>query len=296
MRPWMDMSFFPSRHRCCKACSQRKIKVRGQEVIEYYHRGVVCHLVGFNIAVPLDVELIAPGEGEIIAAKRLLERVLQRYGCFIDAVIGDALYFEAPFFNFCIEHKIHVVAVIKGDQRALLQDAKGLFSQIKPGLWEEPRRLTQFWDEEGFTSAEGIKMPLRVLHAYETITKRERLGKEWIENVEDHHWWWATTFPHFQLSSCELWEAGHRRWGIEDDLFNTLSTHWALDHCFKHDPVAIVNFILTLFIAFVLLQSFYLKNLKPPCRIHLTLIGLSDELYVSVILMRSPALWLDKGG
>jgi len=25
------------------------------------------------------------------------------------------------------------------------------------GLWEEPRRLTRFWDSEGFTSAEGIK-------------------------------------------------------------------------------------------------------------------------------------------
>jgi hypothetical protein len=65
------MSFFPSRHRCCKACSQRKIKIHGEEVIEYYHRGVVCHLVGYDIAVPLDVELIRPGEGEIIAAKRL---------------------------------------------------------------------------------------------------------------------------------------------------------------------------------------------------------------------------------
>jgi hypothetical protein len=167
LRPWMGMSFFPSRHRCCKACSQRKVKVRGQEVIEYYHRGVVCHLVGFNIAVPLDAELIRPGEGEIIAAKRLLERVLERYGRFIDAVIGDALYFEAPFFNFCSEHKIHVVTVIKGDQRALLQDAKGLFSQMKPGRWDESRRLTQFWDEEGFTSAKalrcrfGFSMPMR---------------------------------------------------------------------------------------------------------------------------------------
>ena len=235
--------FFPSRHRCCKECSQRKIKIHGQEVIEYYHRGVVCHLVGFDIAVPLDVELIRPGEGEVIAAKRLLERVLQRYGCFFDAVIGDALYLEAPFFNFCINHGKHVVAVIKGGQRALLQDAQGLFAQMKPGLWDEPRRLTQFWDVEGFTSAEGVKVPLRVLHAYETITKQERIGKQWIETIEEHHWWWTTTFPLSQLPSRQLWKAGHRRWDVENDLFNTLSTHWALDHCFKHDPTAIVNFI-----------------------------------------------------
>jgi hypothetical protein len=278
----MGMSFFPSRHRCCKACSQRKIKIHGEEVIEYYHRGVVCHLVGYDMAVPLDMELIQPGEGEIIAAKRLLERVLRRYGRFMDGVIGDALYLEAPFFNFCIDHGKHVIAVIKGDQRALLQDAQGLFAQMRPGLWDEPRRLTQFWDVEGFSSAEGIKVPLRVLHAYETI--------------EDHHWWWATTFPLSQLPSHQFWKVGHRRWDIENDLFNTLSAHWTLNHCFKHDPTAIVNFILTLFIAFVLLQSFYLRNLHPQRRIHLTLIGLANELHLSLILLKTRAPWLDKGG
>ena len=195
MSPWMGMSFFPSRHRCCTECSQRKVKVHGEEVIEYYHRGVVCHLIGFDMAVPLDVEMLRPGEGEITAARRLFERVLDNYGRFFDAVVGDALYLEAPFFNLCIDHRKHVVAVIKGDQRALLQDAQGLFADMKPGLWDEPRRLTEFWDVEGFTSAEGVKAPLRVLHAEETITKRERIAKEWIETVEDHHWWWATTFP-----------------------------------------------------------------------------------------------------
>jgi hypothetical protein len=171
------------------------VKVHGEEVIEYYHRGVVCHLIGFDMAVPLDVEMLRPGEGEITAARRLFERVLDNYGRFFDAVVGDALYLEAPFFNLCIDHRKHVVAVIKGDQRALLQDAQGLFADMKPGLWDEPRRLTEFWDVEGFTSAEGVKAPLRVLHAEETITKRERIAKEWIETVEDHHWWWATTFP-----------------------------------------------------------------------------------------------------
>ena len=46
-----------------------------KEVIEYYHRGVVCHLLGHDLAVPLDLELLRPGEGEETAAKRLLERV-----------------------------------------------------------------------------------------------------------------------------------------------------------------------------------------------------------------------------
>ena len=292
----MGMNFFPSRHRCCKECSERKVKVHGREEIEYYHRGVVCHLIGFDMAVPLDVEMLRPGEGEIIAAKRLLERVLVHYGRFFDAVVGDALYFEAPFFNFCIEHGKQVVAVLKGDQRALLQDAQGLFAQRNPGLWEEPRQLTEFWDEGGFTSAEGVKTPLRVLHAHETVTRRRRIANEWLEEVEEHDWWWVTTFSPSQLPSRHLWKAGHRRWDVENDAFNTLTTQWALDHCFKHEPTAITNFILTLFIAFVLLQSFYLRNLKLPRRRHLTLMGLSSELHLSSVLHTNHAPWLDQGG
>lgn len=243
--------FFSSRYRCCPECCQRKIKIKGKKVMEYYHRGVVCHSVGFDMAVPLDMELIRPGEGEVIAAKRLLERVIFHYGRFFDAVTGDALYLEAPFFNFCIERNKHVVAVIKGAQKVLLQDAQGIFANMKPGLWEEPRRQIRFWDAEGFTSAEGVKKPLRVLHTQETLTRRKRIGKKWVETIEDHRWWWATTFPLSQLPSRQLWKGGHQRWDIENDLFNTLSTHWAMDHCFKHEPKAIVNFVLTLFIAFV---------------------------------------------
>jgi hypothetical protein len=253
-------------------------------------------LIGFDIAVPLDVEMLRPGEGEIVAAKRLFERVLVHYGRFFDAVVGDALYLEAPFFNLCIDNGKHVVAVIKGDQKALLQDAQGLFSQMKPGLWEEPRGLIEFWDESGFTSAEGVKARLRVLHAHETITRRRRIAKQWLEDIEDHDWWWATTFLRPDLTSRQLWNAGHRRWDVENDAFNTLCTHWALDHCFKHEPTAITNFILTLLIAFVLLQSFYLRNLKPPLRMHLTLIGLGNELHLSLMTRKNHAPWLDKGG
>ena len=54
--------------------------------------------------------------------------------------------------------------------------------------------------------------------------------------------------------------------------------------------------MLTLFIAFVLLQSFYLRNLKPQGRIHLTLIGLANELHLSLTIMKTRAPWLDKGG
>ena len=67
-----------------------------------------------------------------------------------------------------------------------------------------------------------------------------------------------------------------------------LSTHWGLDHCFKHAPAAIVNFLLTSFIVYALLQSFWQRDLKPAVRAGLTLIGLARELDRGVVGCRAP--------
>lgn len=293
----MDTSFFPSRHRCCPQCSERTVTVRGQEVVEYYHRGVVFHLVGFPIAMPLDVEMIRPGEGEVIAGKRLLERVLRRYGRFFDVVLADALYMEAPFYNLCLQHHKHVITVLKGEQRALFQDAQGVFSMMAPKVWKEGNSLIRAWDAEGFSTAEGIEVPLRVLRTEETVTKRQRQKHQWIQKTEIHDWCWATTLPESRLGTNLFCSIAHKRWEIENDLFHTLATYWSLDHCFKHQPTAILNFVLTLFIAFMLLQSFYYGNLKSQRRIRLTLIGLATELHLGIVVMDTPAPWIcPRGG
>jgi hypothetical protein len=262
--------------------------VDDREVTEYYHRGVVCHLIGRDLAIPLDGELQRPGEGEVQAAKRLLERVFANYSRYFDAVVGDGLYFEAPFINFCLEHHKEIVVVVKGDHRLLLQDAQGLFSQRPAdGQWTKGRRTVQYWDDEGFTSAEGVSRPLRVLHTVETEQRRERIAGQWKVTPQTSSWYWATTFSQKQLPARQFWRAGHARWDIENDCFNSTSTHWGLDHVFKHEPTAIVNFILTLFLAFVLLQCFWQRNLKPPLRRRLTLIGLAAELFASMAGWRS---------
>jgi hypothetical protein len=279
----MGMNFFPSRHRCCKGCSQRQIQLNDQEVTEYYHRGVICHLIGLDLAVPLDIELLRPQEGEVAAALRLLERVFATYRRFFDAVAADALYMESPFFNFCLERGKDIIAVLKGNYRSLLEDAQGLFSAMAPKVWQRDRRMIQYWEAEGFNSAEAIKAPLRILHAEETHRKRQRIAGKWVQTEETQSWWWATTISRQVLSTRQLWQAGHKRWDIENKNFNTLVNDWPLNHCFKHDPTAILNFVLTLFIAFVLIQSFYQRNLKAALRRQFTtLISLADELHGSL--------------
>jgi hypothetical protein len=272
--------FFSSRKRCCPQCQSRTLTVDGQPVTEYYHQGVVCHLIGQELALVLDVELLRPGEGEETAAKRLLERVFTNYPRFFDVVSGDALYFDAPFINFCLDHHKHAIVTAKGEKRLLVQDAAGLFAQQPPGRFvdDHGKRTVQFWDEEGFTSCEGVKRPLRFLRTRETVRKRQRIAGQWQETEETTTWSWTTTLSKAQLSPRGLWWCGHARWDIENDCFNTLATHWGLNHCFKHAATAIVNFLLTSFIAYALVQSFWLRDLKPARRAGLTLIALAREL------------------
>jgi Transposase DDE domain len=282
--------FFSSRKRCCPRCQRRTLTVEGEPVTQYYHQGVVCHLIGQELALVLDVELLRPGEGEEAAAKRLLERVFAAFPRFVDIVVADALYFDAPFINFCAERHKHVIVTAKGGHRLLVQDARGLFGPQGPGGWVDAkdRRTVRYWDEEGFTSCEGVKPPLRVLSTEETVRRRERIAGAWQETDETTTWSWATTLTKAEMSTRGLWRCGHARWDIENDCFNTLATHWGLDHCFKHTPEAIVNFLLTSFLVYALLQSFWLRNLKPAAWAGLTLIGLARELDRGLVGCRAP--------
>jgi Transposase DDE domain len=285
--------FFSSRKRCCPHCQTRTLTVGGEPVTEYYHQGVVCHLIGQKLGLVLDVELLRPGEGEETAAKRLLERVFTQYPRFFDVVAGDALYFDAPFINFCRDRHKHVIVTAKGENRLLLQDALGLFAQQQPGCWtdDQGRRTVHYWDEEDFSSCEGVKQPLRVLRTVETVRRRERIAGQWQETDQTTTWSWATTLSKTQLSTRGLWRCGHARWDVENDCFNTLATHWGLDHCFKHAVTAIVNFLLTSFLVHAMLQSFWLRNLKPPLRARLTLIALARELDRTLCGCQAPWFW-----
>ena len=278
--------FFSSRKRHCKDCQERTIKVDGEEVTEYYHQGVVCHLVGYNLALPLDVELLRPGEGEVSAACRLLERVFANYPRFFDAVLGDSLYCEAPFFNFCLQHGKHALAVLKGDERLLKRDAQLQFSQLTPVTFTAKGRQIQAWDLDGFTTMTGVDRKVRVLYSHEDWTTRSRVSGKWELTPESSDWWWATTISVSQLPMQHLWKAGHSRWDIENDAFNTLCKSRALNHCFWHSSRAILNFVLTIFVVYVLVQAFYQRNLKPAFRVGMTLIAFAKQLY---------AAWVNSG-
>jgi hypothetical protein len=292
----MATNFFPSRKRCCEQCCRRQIKVGGQEITEYYHRGVVAHLIGFALPIVLDVETIHPGEGEIVAARRLLVRLLQRYARFFDAVEGDALYFESALFELCRKHGKHLLAVLKDNNPALLADAKAVLAGEPDLARQENGRRIRYWDQEAFRSG-AIRQDVRVVRTEEAWTRRERVAGEWIAQEKTTNWFWGSSIPQAVMPARQIAQAGHERWSIENRIFNTLGAHWGLDHCFHHDPAAILNFILILFIAHVLVACFHRLNMKEPVRGRFTLIAVATQILLGVAAASlREAAWIKEQG
>lgn len=259
---------FATRHRSCAGCLRRWLRVDGRMVLEYYHRVVVFELVGVHPSVMVDLEPLLPGEDEVEAAQRLVERVLKRCPWICDVVVADAAYQEAPFFRYLRALGKHVVAVLKDERRDLLQDAAGMLPHRQPAkvIVEEHHCRGQLGSEA------------RVIHCEVETTQRTRRGTQWVMETTENRWWWVTTLTAAQASAEEIMRMARRRW-VQENSFNELVCHWAMDHRFKHEANAIVTFLLTLFIAHFLEHLFYARGLQPEARRDLaTCLALGEKL------------------
>ena len=251
---------FSSYHRACDQCCQRTVPTKHRERIQFYHRIVVASLVGGPIPLPLDVEEVRPGEDEIATAVRLLERIQKHYPKAYDVVTGDALYADPRLLSFLRRHHKHLIAVLKENHPDLLEDARSVCALLQPLTRKEGRNAYTWWDSEGFTTWNSIENSVRVVRSQET----KKIKGEWVTS----DWFWVTTLSAAEATTQMIWEAGHRRWEIENQGFNYLVTHCHFNHNFHHDLGAILAFVLTNFIAYVLTSAFYQFNLKPQARQH----------------------------
>jgi hypothetical protein len=250
--------------RHCSGCLERVIHTTGGDRIQYYHRHVTLQVVGHDFYMALDVEPVRPGEDEIAAALRLLDRVLAMYPRAFDVIVGDALYADSRVFHYAIRHHKDVIAVLKDERRELLQDACGLFEQMPPQEVHNRHRQCQLWDAEGFTSWSGVQAPVRVVRSQETRQIHRQLDGQ----IEELHsdWMWVTTLSSIRASTTAVVELGHSRWTIENQGFNELANQWHADHVYKHEPKAMLVLWLLVMACLTVFLAFYRRNLKPAAR------------------------------
>jgi hypothetical protein len=287
---------FSSRARCCEDCLVREVKLRQETVLEYYHRVVVAQWVGVCPPAILDLEPVQPREGEVMAARRLAERVLRNYCRLVDVIVADALYLEAPFIQLVLDAGKHVVVVMKQEARELYQDAERLRSLIEPELLQDGERTTRLWDLPELDSFASLGQAVRVVWAEERRRKRKIVGGQLQEVVEETTWVWVTDLPGWLIPARKIQRWGHDRWDVENRGFNELVRLWHMDHCFVHHPTAMEALLLSLALAFVATYLFYERNLKPAVRLRLTRLALAHWLLEEFALLQGACVWSSEKG
>ena len=85
---------------------------------------------------------------EVETALRLLARVIPAYPRAFDLVLADALYAEAPFFDFLLAH--------------------GLFDRVAPEPGSYRSRQCYWWDFSDLLTWPRVRVPVRVVRFQET--------------------------------------------------------------------------------------------------------------------------------
>src|SRR2546426_8618830 len=136
--------------RCCDACMEREVqhKVNGEmkTEIQYYHRIVVVVLVSTSFPIPLGVRFQKNGEAEVACALALLQDLVGQLGRrFLDVLVGDALYLQAPFVKEVERLGLVWAFTLKENQPELLREAERLTQESPTGVHAEPGREIRYW-------------------------------------------------------------------------------------------------------------------------------------------------------
>ena len=256
---------FQSRSRCCEGCCQRQIEetdADGQKhkVTEYYHRYVFAQINGPRFNALLDLEPIRPGEGECAAALRLLGRLRRVYGPrFFDAITVDAWYVQGPFLRAVEKLGWQWVVVFKQERMEAYQEALQLSQGQKPVLAfedQERKKQVRLWAVKDLNLSEGYGKLFRVVRSEEQWEETRIRGGNKRRESRQSQWLWGASDGLDGYGAQVIYQAGHRRWGIENKAFNELTHACHLEHCYHHEPVSMLAQMLILLLGFTLFTAF----------------------------------------
>lgn len=256
---------FTSRSRCCEGCCQRQIEetdAHGQKhkVTEYYHRYVFAQINGPKFNALLDLEPIRPGEEECAAALRLLGRLRRVYGArFFDAITVDAWYVQGPFLRAVETLGWQWVVVLKQERMEAYQEALQFSRDQQPVLAfedEKRKKRVRLWEVKDLHLSEGYGKRFRVVRSEEQWEESRIQGGIKRREAQKSQWLWGASDGLDGYGAPLVYQAGHRRWGIENKAFNELTQFYHLEHCYHHEPVSMLAQMLIVLLGFTLFSAF----------------------------------------
>jgi hypothetical protein len=200
-----------------------------------------------EIPVVIGWEVLAPGEGELTAAMRLLERLLPRLRKSLDLVLGDALYCCRPFFKVGCGAGLQAMAISSSHTE--------MDTEIDLLMETEPPRIVPglnvaVWELESEAWSQTLHQKLRVIHC-----ERRYAAPAWKHERKQLRV--VTSTPVDILPTGQGWKVGRSRWSIENGTFNVLTRDHSLTHNYRHSVAAIVGLLAMRSFACLLTQAYW---------------------------------------
>jgi DDE family transposase len=264
--------------RCCDACMEREVqhKVHGEmrTDTQYYHRIVVVAVVSAPFPIPLGLRFQKNGEGEVACALALLQDLDHQLGRrFLDVLVGDALYLQAPFVKEVERLGLIWAFTLKENQPDLLREAER-FTQASPtGVHTEPGREIRYWHlpEVDWPVADRLVRVVKTVRIENRrrVTLGEKDGQR-IQSktaaLQESTNFYATNFELGSISPLFIHEFSRSRWRIDTEVFQTITNDCHLKHPAVHQTTALVVLTMIRFLAYTLSLVFYHRQVRSHAR------------------------------
>lgn len=270
----------------CDQCQQRtkhlKRDDRTEDVTEYYHQVVCLQWLGGTIPWPLGWELLRPGEGELTAALRLLDRVLPILRPSLDAIVGDGLYDCRPYWQCLARHHLDGLALMTREESLLWNDIELYARMEKPT--PTPALQAQGWRAWEMTSDGWEKELQTKLRLIRFVREREKPAYK----NERKQLTLATTFSDEQAGLYRLWKAGLSRWSEENRGFNEYTQFYHLTHNYHHQPAALLALVVLMSISHCVKLA-YFRFAQSYRKVPRPRVQLREQLIDSFVAERRPS-------
>jgi hypothetical protein len=264
--------------RCCDACMKREVqhKVNGEmrTDIQYYHRLVAVALVSAPFPIPLGLRFQIDGEGEVSCALALLKELIAQLGRrFLDVLVGDALYLQAPFVGEVERLGLDWAFTLKENQPELLRRAEH-FSQGNPGgVSSESDQELRWWHlpQVDWPAADRLVRVVKTVRIESqrriTITEgADHQTKSKVTVKRESTNFYATNLQLGLVPPLFIHQLGRSRWRIDTEVFQTITTDCHLKHPAVHQSTALVVLTMIRLLAYTLSLVFYQRQVRSHAR------------------------------
>jgi hypothetical protein len=233
--------------------------------IQYYHRIVVVVVVSTSFPIPLGVRFQKNGETEVACALALLQDLVEQLGRrFLDVLVGDALYLQAPFVKAVEALGLAWAFTLKENQPDLLHEAERLTQDSPTGIQAEPGQEIQYWylPDLDWPVADRHVQVLKTIRteAQRRVTIRGKDAprtKDKTERSQHSTNFYATNFHLGSISPLFVHQFSRSRWRIDTEVFQTITHDCHLKHPAVHQTTALVVLTMIRFLAYTLSLVFY---------------------------------------